>query len=57
MHAGERYQTLHDKLTECSQELELAKQSASQLSASFEDVKSSRQALFQECYRHVSEVS
>lgn len=55
MHAGERYQNLHDKLRDCSTELENARETSRDISTRYEEIKNSRQKLFHECYRHVSE--
>lgn len=55
MHASERYQSLYEKLQECSNDLESARSAAREVALRFEEVKNSRQHLFQECYRHVSD--
>lgn len=55
MHATERYQTLMDKANECNTELETVKTAAQEVSSRFDQVKETRQQLFNECYRHVSE--
>lgn len=55
MHASERYDVLLEKLRDCNQELESAKEVARSASTRFEEVKRLRQQLFQNCYRHVSE--
>jgi structural maintenance of chromosome 1 len=55
MHASERYDVLVEKVRECNQELDAAKEVARSASTRFEEVKRLRQQLFQNCYRHVSE--
>ena len=55
MHAAERFDGVVDKLRECEKELDAAKEAAAEVTARFEEVKSERQRLFQDCYQHVSE--
>jgi chromosome segregation ATPase len=43
----ERYETVVEKLRECEQELEAAKEAAAEVVASFDDVKNRRLSLFQ----------
>ena len=55
MHASERYEGVVDKLKECNNDLEKAKDTSKTVSTRFEDVKRLRQRRFQECFDHVSE--
>jgi chromosome segregation ATPase len=55
MHAVERYETISEKLREVSEELENVKEEAAGLMAAFERIKKTRQGLFNECFKHVSE--
>ncbi len=55
MHAAERYEGVVEKLGECSRELEATRERARDIDTRFEEVKKTRQQLYQECYAHVSE--
>ena len=55
MHASERFDVLVEKLKECNDELENAREVARTATLRYEEVKRMRQQLFQECYKHVSD--
>eukprot|EP01038_Epipyxis_sp_PR26KG_P004825 gene4825-6760_t len=54
MHALERYEGVTEKLRECSDELEQAKDVSKNITLRFEEVKKNRESLFQDCYNHIS---
>jgi len=55
MHAAEKYEGVIDKLKECNSDLDKAKDLAKTAATRFEEVKSTRQKLFNECFQHVSD--
>lgn len=55
MHAVERYEGVIDKLKDCTNDLDTAKEAAREVSSKFEDIKKLRQSKFQDCFQHVSE--
>ena len=55
MHASDKYNNVVDKLQDCSDQLEVIKETARDVSLRFEEIKKLRQHLFQDCYNHVSE--
>jgi structural maintenance of chromosome 1 len=55
MHAVERYEGVIDKLKDCTNDLDTAKEAAREVSSRFEDIKKLRQSRFQDCFQHVSE--
>ena len=55
MHAAERYDGVSEKLRECNENLDEVRELSNQVSSRFEEVRSTRQRLFIECYNHISE--
>lgn len=55
MHAGERFESVSEKLRECNAELDELRETARTYGMRFEDVKRMRQLLFNECFSHVTE--
>lgn len=55
MHAAEKYDGVIDKLKECNADLEKAKDVAKSAATRFDELKTLRQKLFNECFQHVSE--
>ena len=55
MHAFDRYDGVVDKLRECNDDLDHAKEASKLMSDRFEDLKKTRQQQFRECFQHVSE--
>ncbi len=53
MHAVKQYDTLVDKLKECSDDLEGAKDDKKEIALNFENIKKQRQTLFQNCFQHI----
>ncbi len=53
MHAVKQYETLVDKLKECSDDLEGAKDDKKEIALNFENIKKQRQTLFQNCFQHI----
>lgn len=56
MHAVERFEGVAEKLKECEHELSDQQEKAKDVSSRFDEVKRTRQQLFQECFKHVSDV-
>lgn len=55
MHAAERYEGVVEKLGECTRELDDLRGAANDVNARFEEVRKTRQSLYQDCYAHVSQ--
>lgn len=55
MHAAERYEGVVEKLSECSAELDELRRVAAEVNTRFEEVRKTRQSLYQECFTHVSD--
>lgn len=55
MHAMERYELVLDKLKDCSNSLDKAKEISADISVRFEEVKKLRRNQFQTCFKHISE--
>lgn len=56
MHAVERYDGMTEKLKACEGELQEQQDRTKDISQRFDEVKRTRQRLFQECFSHISDV-
>mmetsp|Transcript_3027 Transcript_3027/g.4618 ORF Transcript_3027/g.4618 Transcript_3027/m.4618 type:complete len:1350 (+) Transcript_3027:171-4220(+) len=55
MHAMERYDGVVEKLKDCNADLDHVRDEAKEITARFDEVRETRQRLFQACFDHVSE--